>query len=256
MSNPYSADQRPDLSLAQTPDVTSGSPLQALPVPLPPPIPREQPVLQSANARQDIAQMGIVDNVPYYDLNLAGVNPLPNPPYNAPPGNTINSPTFATQNYQVPPTRPHDLQGPGIDLVAEMQADPQVGDLLQFDDPHGLDITASSSTPMAADKQAPDLNLYDRPENLLLPDTMMIDPTLPDLQHPQLAQQVNSLVDERPADLSAAALSILHSSPTYEQIPADDYEQLWMTQMGNNAARERHLGMLMYGLDREEGHGS
>jgi hypothetical protein len=28
---------------------------------------------------------------------------------------------------------------------------------------------------------------------------------------------------------------------------------LWMAQQGNNSARERHLGMLMLGLDQEEG---
>lgn len=252
MSNPYSANQAPDLSLAQTPDVASGSSLASMPMPLPP-VPREQPVLQSADPYEDVHLMGIVDNVPYYKLNLAGVDPLPNSPYNAPAGASLNGPTFGVQNYAVPPTRPYDLQSPGIDLVPELQVDPQVGDLLHFDAPHGLDITAASSTPLATDAMAPDLNVYDRPGNLVLPEVLLVDPSLPDLQQPALAQQVNSMVDDRPADLSVEALSIMHDNANYQALHGADYQQLWMTQEGNNATRERHLGMLMDGLDQVEG---
>ena len=247
--NPYAANQSPDLSLARTPDVASGSSLTSMPVP-PPSLPRPQPVLQSNNAAEDLRLMGIVDNVPFYDLNLAGVNPLPNPPYNTPQSNHVNAPTFTGSDYAVPSLKAYDLQAPGIDPMPALTPDPPLDDLLQFDHPHGLDMLAASTDPLAIDPMAPDLSLYDRPDNLTMPNSMMVDPTLPDLQHPTLTQQVH--MPERPADLSENALTVLHSLPTYTQLPSDDYEKLYMTQTGNNATRERHMGMLMLGLDRLE----
>lgn len=248
-NNPYSADQNPNLSLAGTPDVASGSSITNMPTSMPP-IPRIQPSIKPGS---EIHHMGIVDNVNYYDLNLAGKDPLPNPPYDEPDGLHINEPTFGEQNYVVPPNKAFDLQAPGVDVHPAMQVDPLVGDLLQFDRPHGLDIMAASANPLAIDPMNPDFSEYDRPDNLAMPGPLMVDPALPDLQDPTTTQEVNSMLDDRPAELSDEALTIMHSNATYKAIPSDSYEELYMTQTGNNQTRERHQGMLMLGLDREEG---
>jgi hypothetical protein len=256
-SNPYSAEQYPDLSLAQTPpapNVANGQQVANMPTSMPP-IPREQPSLQPGT--EDISKMGIVDNVPYFDLNLAAATTnLSNPPFSTPSdGNMINGPTFTSPNFSVPGNMPFDFQAPGIDTPPPLAPDPQIGDLLQFDKPHGLDITAASSNPMAIDPMAPDTGDYDRPSDLAIPGPLMVDPALPDLQSPVTTQEVNSMLDDRPGELDDSALQIMHAQPTYTQIPAANYEALWMSQLGNNSRRERHQGMLMLGLDREEGSG-
>jgi hypothetical protein len=84
-----------------------------------------------------------------------------------------------------------------------------------------------------------------------MPGPLLVDPALPDLQHPTLEQQVEML--GRPADLAPTALAIMHSLPAYAQLPAGNDKALWMAQQGNNSAHERRLGLLMLGLDQEEG---
>ncbi len=79
----------------------------------------------------------------------------------------------------------------------------------------------------------------------------MVDPALPDLQYPETKLEVE--MPDRPGDLADPALSDMHSDASYKAIPSKDYEELWMQQHGNNSSRERHMGMLMRGLDREEG---
>ncbi|HLX58761.1 MAG TPA: hypothetical protein VKR83_17210 [Ktedonobacteraceae bacterium] len=127
----------------------------------------------------------------------------------------------------IPDLKAFDLTAPGIDLTAPFAPDPLTGDLLQFDRPGGLQQFEASDVPM------------------------MPDPALPDWQHPTLDQQVE--MPDRPGDLASAALTMMHDMPTYKQLPTDNEKALWMAQQGNNQARERHLGMLMLGLDREEG---
>ena len=253
MANPYSADQSPDLSLASTPpspNVASGQKVAIMPTSMPS-IPREQPRIQPGT--EDPGRMGIVDNVPYYHLNLAGEMPLPNPPFNAPSGSMINDPTFGTQDYSVPANRSYDLQAPGIDALPPMGVDPYLGDLLQFDRPHGIDITAASSNPLAIDPMNPDFSEYDRPADLAMPGLLQVDPLLPDLQYPSTTQEINSMVSDRPSELDPKALQIMHDDPTCAETPSYTYETLWMSQPGNNMRRERHLGMMYMGLERVEG---
>ncbi len=49
------------------------------------------------------------------------------------------------------------------------------------------------------DPMLPDLSIYDRPDNLLMPSVMQVDPTLPDLQSPQLEQDVH--MQDRPGEM-------------------------------------------------------
>lgn len=112
-------------------------------------------------------------------------------------------------------------------------------------------MLAASEMPLAADPMAPDLALYDRPAGLEMPGPLMVDPALPDLQHPALEQPVE--MPDRPADLAPDALAMMRDLPAYEQLPDTHSKALWMAQQGNNSAHERRLGMLMLGLEREEG---
>ncbi len=101
-------------------------------------------------------------------------------------------PTFTTPSLSMPTTRPYDLQAPGIDYVGEMESDPYTGDLLQFDEPAGLAITAASDNALVArDPMLPDTEEYDRPDNLMIPSPMTVDPSMPDLQSPDLEQEVH-----------------------------------------------------------------
>ncbi len=83
-TNPLSADQNPDLSLASTPNVASGSSVTYMPTLHEPD--HSLPSLKPG----DIERMGIDPNVPYEDLNLAGRLPIGSPPYNATSGDGIN----------------------------------------------------------------------------------------------------------------------------------------------------------------------
>ena len=214
------------------------------------------PPLSTHDVDGDINQMGIDPSASYFELNLAGnALPVPSPAKLAAPAlaaqEQANAPTFSGPFPSVPSTRPFDLTAPGIDAVAPFESDPATGDLLQFDRPRGLHMLVSSEMPLAADPMAPDLSLYDRPDGLDMPGPLMVDPALPDLQHPTLDQAVE--MPGRPGDLAPEALAMMHDLPAYEQLPADHSKALWMAQQGNNSAHERRLGMLMLGLDREEG---
>ncbi len=245
-TNPLSADQNPDLSLASTPNVASGSSVTYMPTLHEPD--HSLPSLKPG----DIERMGIDPNVPYEDLNLAGRLPIGSPPYNATSGDGINPPTHGMPDFSQSAIRPYSLRGDGIDFIPPFAPDPHAGDLLQFAQPHGLDITAATSNPLAIDPVNPDLSEYDRPRNLAMPSNLLApDPLLPDLQNPSTDLEVE--MPDRPGDLADSALSIMHDAPTYKAIPSKDYEELWMQQQGNNSSRERHMGMLMRGLDREEG---
>lgn len=214
------------------------------------------PPLSTTDPYGDMHLLGIDPAVNYFELNLAGnALPIADPASLAratpPAPERGNAPTFSEPFTSVPPIRAFDLTSPGIDALAPFAADPATGDLLQFDRPHGLFILAASELPMTPDPMMPDLNLYDRPAGLDFPNGMTVDPALPDLQHPTLDQQVE--MPDRPTDLAPEALTMMRGLPAYEQLTGDNDKALWMAQQGNNAARERHLGMLMLGLDREEG---
>ncbi len=200
-----------------------------------------------------LEDMGIDPSVPYYTLNLAGLDiNIPSPASLAgPPLDTeINLPTFGLQNYNVPASHPFDLTAPGIDYLPPFAPDPHIPDLTSPEPTKGIYLIAATSNPMAIDPVAPDLNAYDRPAGLAMPGPLMVDPLHPDLQNPTTDQEV--MMPDRPADLHPGALSILHSDPSYKMHPDDSYECLWMAQAGNNSRRERHMGMLDLGLDREE----
>ncbi len=214
------------------------------------------PPLSTSDVDGDITQMGIDPAASYFELNLAGnALPVPGPEKLAMPAapskELVNAPTFSGPFPAVPAARPFDLTGPGIDAIAPFEADPGTGDLLQFDRPRGVFLLAASEMPTRADPLAPDLALYDRPAGLDMPGPLMVDPALPDLQHPTLDQEVE--MPDRPGDLAPQALAMVRDLPAYAQLPDTHSKALWMAQQGNNSAHERRLGMLMLGLEQEEG---
>ena len=214
------------------------------------------PALSTGDVDGDINQMGIDPTASYFELNLAGnALPIPGPEKlvmpTVPAQELANAPTFSGPFPAVPATRPFDLTGPGIDAIAPFEADPATGDLLRFNRPRGVFMLAASEMPMMADQLAPDLALYDRPAGLEMPGPLMVDPALPDLQSPTLDQAVE--MPDRPGDLAPEALAMMRNLPAYAQLPEAHSKALWMAQQGNNSAHERRLGMLMLGLEQEEG---
>ena len=238
--NLYTSYQVPDLSLARTPDVASGSPLASMPIPLPD-IPRAQPMLQSSNPAEDVHLMGIVDAVPFHDLSLAQT-PTSAAAEMVP---SINAPTFTDPSALVPPLLPYDLQTPSIDHVPEFTPDPQVGDLLVFEQPHGLTIYAASINPLLPDTVTPDLSAYGRPDGLVMPSVELVDPSLPDLQSPDLLPAVT--MSNRPAEMGAAlGDSSMDVGNDDEHAPLPPYVDSFLTP--NLSRRQRHLDALYRGL--------
>jgi hypothetical protein len=247
-----SGTRQPDLNLAgiSTPstDLSGGNFTDATP-----PQRTAVPPFSTDDPQRDLHLLGIDPETPYFELNLAGdALPVPRPANLArapvpefPAG--ANAPTFRTQDYAVPLLRSYDLTGPGIDAIAPLQPDPQVGDLLRYVQPLGLSIYPSGDA--SSELMLPDLDDYDRPAGLVMPGALAADP--PDLQSPMLTQQVT--MPDRPADLASDALDIMRDSATYRQLGDTPYREVFMDTSGMNTSRRRHLDLLMRGLDEEEG---
>jgi hypothetical protein len=174
-------------------------------------------------------RLGIDPHLPFYDLNLAGSQGVPDPSIIARPTlpPTANSPTFTLPTTDVPQLASYDLTAPAIDLHNTLQADPLLPDLSTYTHPYGLDIQ-----PPLADSQ------------------MQSDPLLPDLQHPNLTQQTH--MSARPGDLADNALDAMHLDLTYQQLDAKTYPEVFLDQTNTNTTRSRHMDLLMRGLDQEE----
>lgn len=202
----------------------------------------------------EIGSMGIDPAEPYNHLQLANDFEVKTPAELAAPAGIgqVNSPTWHEPDMSVPSLQAGDLTGPGIDHVGELEPDPHTGDLLQFAHPGGLDIHAASEQNQAPDPMLPDLDEYDRPAGLTMPDETTPDPTLPDLQQPELEQDVH--MTDRPGDLAADALSTMNETKGEgdNELPTEDYNELFMAQAGENDHRARHMGTLELGLEKEE----
>jgi hypothetical protein len=207
--------------------------------------------LYRGSVLRDAHMMGINPDIPFHDLNLAGAQGVPSPDSLARashPAAETNAPTFALPDTSVPPLAAYDLVGPGINLHAAFAADPQVPDLSDYDHPYGLDILPDMPTledPASTVWPGEGLNGQDIPHDLLA-----ADPLVPDLQHPDLTQQRH--MQERPGDLAASALGVMHLGATYQQLADKAYPEVFMDQAGMNTPRARHMDLLMRGLDEEE----
>jgi hypothetical protein len=173
--------------------------------------------------------LGIDPQLPFYDLNLAGSQGVPDISVVSHPAlpPTANPPTFTPPATDVPELAPYDLTAPGIDLHNALQTDPLLPDLSDYAHPYGLAIQPA------------------------LPDNQMqSDPLLPDLQHPDLTQQTQ--MPARPGDLADDALDVMHLGLIYQQLDAKTYPEVFLDQSGVNTTLSRHMDLLMRGLDQEE----
>lgn len=243
---------QPDLNLAgvSTPrtDLSGGNFADSTP-----PQNIDVPPLSSDDPNVDIHMLGIDPSVNYYMLNLAGSElNIPSPASLAAPTAEapVNAPTFSGPHFEVPPNKPFDLTGPGIDALPPLMPEPQVADLLHAAQPAGLMTIAASSNPMVIDAMVPDFSDYDRPDGLLMADPLAVDPLQPDLQSPATAQQVT--MPDRPGDLGELALQTMHMAATYQQLDHVPYNEVFMNQDGMNSTRRRHFDLLMRGLDGVE----
>ena len=202
---------------------------------------------------QDIHDMGIDPDVPYFHLDLAGEMGVPSPAELAAPasGGEVIMPTFYAPDMSTPALKAADIGADEIECLPEMAPDPQTGDLLQFAQPGGLDIITARGLSSTPDLALPDLEEYDHPAGLEMQAEQEPDPALPDLQQPQLEQDVH--MTDRPGDLADDALSEMHDDASYKQLPTDNYKELYTEQRGDNQRRERHEGVRDLGLEREEG---
>ncbi len=234
----------PDLNLAGgSMNVASGNSIQAMPDPGKP-VPSE-PVLSGSPLMGGIDPQTLIPV-----LNLAGVEGVPTPTQllRSAPG-TINPPDYGQPDFSVPALKSYDLTGPGIDYRPDFQPDPDIPNLAEYRHPNGLDIQDTNI--WAIDPLLSDATQYEIPDGITVyhhPDQP--DPSLPDLQHPQLTQDAYMLT--RPADLADDALSIMHNTASYQQVADKEYPGAWMDQSGMNSSRARHFSLLDYGLDKVE----
>ncbi len=237
----------PDLNLAGIdgwmPDVASGSSIEWMPTPPKPPI--TWPTLSGS---PDLGGVDPGNIIP--DLNLAGVDGVPAPDVVAMPSTSsqVHLPDYGVPDMMVPGLQAgRDLTGPGIDQLPEWNADPMTPDLSEYRHPHGLDIM-QPSVGMSPDP----LVAFDHPYGLdmMLNDVTQPDPMVPDLQHPDLTQEVH--MSTRPGDLDTSALNVMDGSQTAQLIKDKDYPEVQMDQRGYNNTRSRHMTMMMDGLRDEE----
>lgn len=186
-------------------------------------------------------------------LNLAGVEGVPPADQVARPGQDtpIHAPDFSMPGMTVPALKAYDLTGPGITYMPAFSAEPMNPDLTDYRHPYGLDIEDNSvlavdPTTGGRDKSGP----YDTPTGLTINKSPLDpDPMVPDLQNPDLTQEVH--MSTRPGDLDASALSTMDPA-TAATVANKDYPAVYMDMRGMNTTRSRHMTLLMDGLHDEE----
>lgn len=244
--------QLPDLNLAGSAgfSVASGQSIQSMPDPGKP-----LPSIPILSGSPDLG--GIDPAAPVPSLNLAGVEGVP--PLSQlvrPASGNMHNPDFGQPDFSQPNLEPGNLIAPGItlDQRAEFAPDPMVPDLAAYRQPYSLDIHAFAGEQaelFRPDPQLGDLLAYEVPSGASVNrDPLASDPLLPDLQQPQLTQDVE--MSSRPGDLDPGALEQMHLQPTYQQLDGVPYSQVFMNQAGMNTARRRHYDLLMSGLDSAE----
>ncbi len=214
-----------------------------------------------AGSNEPLMRLGLDPARPFYDLNLAGAQGVPSPQTlvqvnSTPPALLL--PDFGTQDYEVPAVQPYDLTSPGITYIPEFAPDPALPDLEEYTHPYDLDISTQAihadpqlqnDIPTPADMEAslyPGLGFSTLEVHSAVTD---VDPSIPDLQYPDLKQQVQMAPDERPGNLASDALDVLHATGSYQQAAEATYPASWMDARGVNSTRTRHLSLLNDGLE-------
>jgi hypothetical protein len=234
-----------------------------------------EPRQEQASQHNDLALLGLDPAQPRLPLNLAGADePLPTPDELANAGEPqagdlagnpaqIHEPTFSAPDM----SQPHlqnaaGLTNDGITWLPGVQVDPALPDLQQYAHPFALDMYSSSASNPIADEpwlsdvllgnQAPSLETEAGAEALDVLSGLAgqaHDPLLAKLQPPQLEPDVH--MEDHPGSLATDALSALHASPDYQELPSG------VTMDNNNLLqpgsthRTRHEALQFLGLDAE-----
>jgi len=214
------------------------------------------------NAPDDLEQLGFGGSaMPRYDLNLAGSAGIPTPDQLVQRSLWDNSPPdFGVPDFSVPPLQSGDLGEPSLNFIPAFAPDPGMPDLSTIPHPFGVQMSNGMEVESVIAQDIPDESAIEHSlfDGLgfsglsIISDIHQTDPSMPDLQHPQIQQQVTIAANERPGDLDPAALDIMHASAQYKQIRAKTYPAVQMDQQGMNNHRSREFTLLMKGLDSEE----
>ncbi len=240
-----SGERMPELNLAGTDgfNVASGQSIQPMPDPVAP-----MPMPLTLQGSPELG--GIDPQTPIPALNLAGVDGVPSPAQLAQTDATqIHEPDFGLPDFMQPGLQPYDLTGPGITQFQNplFASDPLLPDLDDYRQPYGLTIHKRATSELP-DPPLDDLQRYHVPQGMTIQRDMQApSPLIPDLQHPQLTQDIH--MEQRPADLDSNALQQLHASPIYQQLNDAPYKEVFMDQAGMNTSHRRHYDLLLDGLE-------
>ncbi len=145
-------------------------------------------------------------------------------------------PDFSLPDVSVPELQMADLMMPDFDMPDASLPDPPLPTLLQPVFPPALDVLASSANPQL-DAAHPASGF---------PLTMPETPELSGL--PAMSDAVYDPAQNMPGTLASSASSLVVNSPDNQQLPAGlAYDALNSTP--DLTTRERHLGMLLLGLE-------
>ncbi len=215
------------------------------------------------NTPDDLEQLGFGGSaMPRYDLNLAGSAGIPTPDQFVQRSlwDNPSPPDFGVPDFSVPPLQSGDLSGAGLNFIPAFAPDPSMPDLSTIPYPFGVQMSNGMEVEPVIAQDVPDEAEIERSlfagtgfSGLsIISDIHQADPSMPDLQHLQVQQQVTIAANERPGDLDPTALDVMHASAQYEQIRAKTYPAVQMDQQGMNNHRSREFTLLMKGLDSEE----
>lgn len=151
-------------------------------------------------------------------------------------------PDFSLPDASVPELQTADLLMPDFDMPDASLPDPPLPNLLQPVIPPALDVLASSADPeLDATHPASGIPLA-MPETLEL--SSMLD--MPDMS--EMPDVAYDPTQDMPGTLDSSASSLVVNSPDNRQLPAGlAYDALNST--ADLTTRERHLGMLLLGLE-------
>ncbi len=155
---------------------------------------------------------------------------------------------FSAPDFSVPPLSTADLMMPDFSMPDASLPDPPTSVLTQPVIPAGLDLLAGSASPDA------DYAISGQP--LVMPET----PVMPNSPNrPDMPDEAYDPRQDMPGTLDSSAPSLLVNSPDNRQLP-DGLAFGALHSTPDMTARERHLGMLLLGLEgkgpREETEGS
>lgn len=139
--------------------------------------------------------------------------------------------------------KPYDLTEPGINYAygGEFEPDPLLPDLEEYNRPMGLTLhnPIGQGDLFKPDPVLADLTAYEVPGgvDVIASHPLDPDPSVPDLQQPQLTQDVH--MSTRPGDLDESAVPIMHVDPTHLMDNGAKYGTVFQDPSGMNNSRRR-----------------